>query len=86
MYRIDDWGTLTGAWFEMRLDGCPVRLGFIDEVMPDSSVLWIAADGVHSGTLFEPASGDKAFTYAQPRVPHNNDMSPGDSNCVLRRL
>ena len=64
MYRIDDWSTLTGAWVEMRLDGCPVRLGYVEEVMPDSSVLWIAADGVHTRTLFEAASGYKAFTYA----------------------
>jgi len=44
-YRHHAWQNLIGALVEVRKDGGVVREGLVDDVMPDSSALWIAADG-----------------------------------------
>ena len=56
-YRHDAWQNLIGALVEVRKDGAVVREGFVDDVMPDSSVLWIAADGFTGRVLIEAAEG-----------------------------
>lgn len=52
-YRCDDWSRLIGAEIEIHKRGQLVRTGNVDAVMPDNSILWLAAD--HNGTreLFE---------------------------------
>ena len=43
-YRCDDWSRLAGADVEIRVRGNVVRSGVVDVVMPDATILWLAAD------------------------------------------
>jgi hypothetical protein len=56
-YRCDDWSGLTGAEVEIHRRGKLVRAGTVDAVMPDNSILWLAADYNGSRQLFESAEG-----------------------------
>jgi hypothetical protein len=53
--KHDDWTQLVNAPVEVRRYGQTVRTGVVDNVMPDSSALWIAAEGIHPRQLFEAA-------------------------------
>lgn len=39
-----DWSLLINALVEIRQNGQVIRTGFVEDVMPDSSVLWLASD------------------------------------------
>ncbi|MFB8369690.1 hypothetical protein ACFC25_10020 [Pseudarthrobacter sp. NPDC055928] len=54
-YRHDDWHQLVGAFVEIRQNSKTIRSGFVDDSMPDSSVLWLAADEFHNRAIFEAA-------------------------------
>jgi hypothetical protein len=56
-YRCDDWNRLSGVKVEIRRHGQLVRAGVVDAVMPDSTVLWLAADYNGNRALFESAEG-----------------------------
>jgi hypothetical protein len=56
-YRQNSWSHLIGAFVEIRRNNEVVRTGFIDEAMPDSSALWLAADQTHPRILFDAAQG-----------------------------
>lgn len=56
-YRFDNWSRLVGAWVEVHQNGRFVRAGFVDAAMPDSTMLWLAPDGVHSRKLIDAALG-----------------------------
>ncbi|MEV8042115.1 hypothetical protein [Arthrobacter sp. NPDC080082] len=64
-YRQDDWKHLLGAFVEIRKDGALVRKGLVDAVMPDSSALWIAAEGLSSRGLIDAAEGYEVWV--EPR-------------------
>lgn len=64
-YRHDLWHTLLGALVEVRKNGTVVREGLVEEVMPDSSALWIAADGLTGRVLIEAAEGHEVWV--EPR-------------------
>lgn len=51
------WNCLVGAYVEMRRKGEVVRAGTVEDVMHDSSALWLAAEGAHSRAIFEAADG-----------------------------
>jgi hypothetical protein len=53
LYR--DWNRLIGVPVEIRQYGRVVRSGVVDDVMPDSSMLWLMADSAHGRTLFHAA-------------------------------
>lgn len=53
----DDWTLLLGAKVEVRRGKRTVRVGFVDDVMPDSSAIWIAFDGVQPRALYDAGSG-----------------------------
>ncbi|MBX7443399.1 MULTISPECIES: hypothetical protein [unclassified Arthrobacter] len=57
VFRHDTWNTLLGAVVEVRKNGTPIRTGLVEDVMPDSSALWIAADGLAGRILIEVAEG-----------------------------
>ncbi|MFF1255010.1 hypothetical protein ACFVYC_21285 [Pseudarthrobacter sp. NPDC058329] len=48
-----DWSLLINALVEIRQNGQVIRTGFVEEVMPDSSVLWLAADRDNPRQMFE---------------------------------
>ncbi len=54
------WRRLIGALVEIRRYDQAVRTGFVEDAMPDSSLLWIAADGVHPRNMYEAAENYKA--------------------------
>ncbi|SFU11904.1 hypothetical protein [Arthrobacter sp. ov118] len=56
-YRQNSWSHLIGAFVEIRRNNQVFRTGFVDDVMPDSSALWLAADQNHSRILFDAAQG-----------------------------
>jgi hypothetical protein len=58
-----DWSTLVGARIQLRRHGKYIRSGVIDAAMPDSSVLWLAADGADARQMFEAELGYQAWIY-----------------------
>lgn len=54
-YRYEDWSQLVGTPVEIRKDSKMVRAGVVDDAMPDSSALWLAADATGGRALFTAA-------------------------------
>jgi hypothetical protein len=63
--KQDDWTQLVNAPVEVRRYGQIVRTGIVDNVMPDSSALWIAAEGIQPRQLFEAALGYEVWVAPQ---------------------
>ena len=49
------WTALIGAFVEIRHHGRVIRTGTVDDATEDSSVLWIAAEGVQPQTMYQAA-------------------------------
>jgi hypothetical protein len=64
-YRHNDWNQLIGAFVEIRQNEVTLRKGYVEEAMPDSSALWLAADQEHSRAIFEVAEGHEVWV--EPR-------------------
>lgn len=64
-YPYQDWHRLIGVPVEVRKDFLIVRTGVVDEAMPDSSMLWLAADGTHGRALFAAADGYQVWIRPQ---------------------
>ncbi|QOT19967.1 hypothetical protein [Paenarthrobacter sp. YJN-5] len=64
-YRCDDWSYLVGANVEIHKDGNLVRSGIVDSVMPDNTILWLAADHNGNRALFELAEGFEVWADPQ---------------------
>ena len=56
-YRHENWSQLVGAFVEVRVNRQCLRTGYVEDVMPDSSVLWLAADESASRTLIAKVEG-----------------------------
>ena len=56
-YREEDWTLLINAPVEIRKNGRLVRSGTVDQAMPDSSIIWLAAEGQYTRRLFEAKEG-----------------------------
>jgi hypothetical protein len=59
------WSVLTNALVEIRHNGRLIRTGTVEDVMPDSSALWIAADPTHPRQMFEVAQGHQVWISPQ---------------------
>lgn len=64
-YPYHDWNRLIGVPVEVRKNFLIVRTGVVDDAMSDSSVLWLAAEGVHGRTLF--AAADEYQVWIRPQ-------------------
>lgn len=64
-YRHNDWHQLIGAFVEIRQNHVTLRNGYVEEAMPDSSALWLAADDDHGRAIFEVAEGHEVWV--EPR-------------------
>ena len=64
-YRHDAWRDLLGAVEDVRQNGTFIRQGLVEDVMPDSSAIWIAADGLTGRALIEAAEGHEVWV--EPR-------------------
>lgn len=51
------WNLLINMWVEIRCYGRVIRTGFVDDAMPDSSALWIAANANDPRQMFEASEG-----------------------------
>ena len=60
-YRHDAWRDLLGAVVEVRQNGTFIRQGLVEDVMPDSSAIWIAADGLTGRVLIEAVEGHEVW-------------------------
>jgi hypothetical protein len=65
------WDCLIGSCVEIRRNGHLVRSGVIDDVMQDSSAVWLAPDGTHGRVTFEAADGYEVWVNAQERPHHD---------------
>jgi hypothetical protein len=59
------WSLLTNALVEIRHNGRVIRTGIVEDVMPDSSALWIAADPTHPRQMFEVVQGHQVWISPQ---------------------
>jgi hypothetical protein len=50
---------------EIRKDFTTVRGGIVDDAMPDSSALWLAADSTHGRAIFAAAEGYQVWIRPQ---------------------
>lgn len=53
----DDWIAVLGESVEIRHHGEPFRIGVVDAVTADGSILWILGDGVVPRSMFERLEG-----------------------------
>ena len=60
-----EWALLVNALVEIRHNGKVLRTGFVEDAMPDSSALWIAADNRNSRQIFEAAEGHEVWVTPQ---------------------
>ncbi len=65
-YRHNDWSLLIGVFVEIRQNNKLVRSGFVEDAMPDSSAVWIAADASHYRTFIDKAEGYEVWVEPQP--------------------
>lgn len=66
-YPYKEWNRLIGAPVEIKRNGTTIRSGTVEEAMPDSSLLWIAADAGHGRKLFS-AEVDNYEVWIEPRL------------------
>jgi hypothetical protein len=60
-----EWSLLINVCVEIRHDGYVIRTGFVEDVMPDSSALWIAADANGPRQMFEASEGHQVWVTPQ---------------------
>ena len=64
-YRHEDWRQLVGVLVEVRKHYQAFRTGTVEEAMPDSSALWLAASGLDGRMLIEAAEGYEVWVEPQ---------------------
>lgn len=57
----EDWVPLLGQEIRIVRHGKEVRNGVVDAVMPDGSILWLAAEATTPRSMFERAAGYEAW-------------------------
>jgi hypothetical protein len=60
-----EWNILINALVEIRHNGQVIRTGLVEDAMPDSSAVWIAADATHPRRMFEVAQGHQVWVTPQ---------------------
>jgi hypothetical protein len=69
MHATDQWQALAGELVEVRVSGHLYRRGVVDDVMPDASGFWLAADGVLMREFIDTSMGFRVMTSLYPRPP-----------------
>lgn len=64
-YPYNDWSRLVGTPVEIRKDFSLLRAGIVEDVMPDSSALWLASDSSYGRELFAAAEGYQVWIRPQ---------------------
>ena len=65
LQNYPDWNRLIGAYVQIRRKNQVIRSGVVDDAMPDSSILWLASDGINPRAMFEAADGCAAWVEPQ---------------------
>jgi hypothetical protein len=60
------WDHIVGTRVEIRQNGQLIRIGTVEAVMPDSSIVWLASDGVQPRAMYEAALHYEVWAGAQP--------------------
>lgn len=60
-----EWSLLINTLVEIRLHDQVIRKGYVEEAMPDSSALWIAADQDGPRQMFEASQGHQVWVTPQ---------------------
>ena len=60
-----EWTLLINALVEIRRNGRVIRTGTVEDAMPDSSALWIAADSSNPRQMFETCQGHQVWVTPQ---------------------
>lgn len=60
-YPYPEWNRLIGVPVEVRKDGRLLRAGVVEDAMPDSSAVWLAADGTGGRAMFSAAEGHELW-------------------------
>ena len=60
-----EWSLLINTLVEIRLHGQVLRTGFVEDAMPDSTALWIAADRHGPRQTFEACEGHQVWVTPQ---------------------
>lgn len=55
--RCEEWGRLVGIRVDIRKGNKHIRTGIVDDVMPDGSAVWLAADPSHGRSFFSADDG-----------------------------
>jgi hypothetical protein len=72
------WNLLINTVVEIRLHGQTIRTGLVEDVMPDSSALWLAADSENPRQIFEVCQGHQIWvthttaTQRRTQLPDDN--------------
>lgn len=61
-----DWQRALGQRVEIWKDGLFIRKGTVDSVMPDSSFLWLSAEGIWERQMISCHDGYQVFTHFKP--------------------
>lgn len=64
-YRHNDWSQLVGALVEIQRNHATVDWGYVDDAMPDSSALWLQADGANGRRIILADEG--CIVWIQPQ-------------------
>lgn len=85
------WCDLVGSIVEVRHHGIVVGVGRVDDAMPDSSALWLAAEWSQPRSMYEAAQGfsmwvDLTRISELQRVAQNREQSLRRTNGGGRRL
>lgn len=56
-----EWVRTLGQYVEIRRSGETVRKGMVEAVMPDSSIVWISAEGAQPRQMVEKADGSEIY-------------------------
>ena len=62
----ENWARLVGAFVEIRQNHRTVRSGIVENVMPDSSLLWLAADATNQRAMFAAADNYEVWVHPRP--------------------
>ncbi|TDL40086.1 hypothetical protein E2R57_03985 [Arthrobacter nitrophenolicus] len=66
MRETESWARLVGAFVEIRQNHRSVRSGIVEHAMPDSSLLWLAADAINQRAMFAAADNYEVWVHPRP--------------------
>lgn len=64
-HQHTEWSLLISAKVEIRYNGQVLRTGFVEDAMPNSSALWVAADANGPRQMYEVSQGHQVWVTPQ---------------------